>query len=66
MKEDARSAINCISGGVDSVTTAYYVKKTLKPKDQLLIFCDYKQRTYDTRSSASRKSQGTSIFRSRS
>ncbi len=47
MKKDERSAINCISGGVDSVTTAYYVKKTLKPKDQLLIFCDYKQRTYD-------------------
>src|SRR2546430_11828744 len=46
MKKGERSAINCISGGVDSVTTAYYVKKTLKPKDQLLIFCDYKQRTY--------------------
>ncbi len=42
-----RSAINMISGGVDSVTTAYYVKKELKPKSQLLIFCDYKQRTYD-------------------
>jgi 7-cyano-7-deazaguanine synthase len=35
-----------ISGGVDSVTTAYYVKKELKPKNQLLIFCNYKQRTY--------------------
>src|SRR5256712_3340824 len=46
MKKGERSAINCISGGVDSVTTAYYVKKTLKPKDQILIFCDYKQRTY--------------------
>src|SRR5437870_7161820 len=41
-----RSAVNMISGGVDSVTTAYYVKKVLKPKKQLLIFCDYKQRTY--------------------
>ncbi len=40
------SAINMISGGVDSVTTAYYVKRKLKPKEQLLIFCDYKQRTY--------------------
>ncbi len=39
-------AINCISGGVDSVTTAYYVSKVLKPKRQLLIFCDYRQRTY--------------------
>ncbi len=36
-----------ISGGVDSVTTAYYVNKVLKKKEQLLIFCNYKQRTYD-------------------
>ncbi|MDA4125883.1 MAG: 7-cyano-7-deazaguanine synthase [Thaumarchaeota archaeon] len=43
----SRSAINMISGGVDSVTTAYYVNKELKPKNQLLIFCNYKQRTYD-------------------
>ncbi|QQG49573.1 MAG: 7-cyano-7-deazaguanine synthase [archaeon] len=35
-----------ISGGVDSVTTAYYVSKVLKPKEQILLFCDYKQRTY--------------------
>lgn len=44
---ESRSAINMISGGVDSVTTAYYVKRELKPKNQLLIFCNYKQRTYD-------------------
>lgn len=43
---EPRGAINCISGGVDSVTTTYYVNKVLKPKEQLLIFCDYKQRTY--------------------
>ncbi len=36
-----------ISGGVDSVATAYYVNKVLKKKEQLLIFCNYKQRTYD-------------------
>ena len=42
-----RSAVNMISGGVDSVTTAYYVSKVLKPKNQLLIFANYKQRTYD-------------------
>ena len=42
-----RSAINCISGGVDSVTAAYYVNRVVKPKEQLLIFCDYKQRTYE-------------------
>ena len=41
-----KNAINLISGGVDSVTTAYYVDQVLKPKEQLLIFCNYKQRTY--------------------
>jgi 7-cyano-7-deazaguanine synthase len=45
--EGNRSAINCISGGVDSVTAAYYVSKVVKPPKQLLIFCNYKQRTYD-------------------
>jgi 7-cyano-7-deazaguanine synthase len=45
--DETRNAINMISGGVDSVTTAYYVNKELKPKSQLLIFCNYKQRTYD-------------------
>jgi 7-cyano-7-deazaguanine synthase len=44
---EPRSAINMISGGVDSVTTAYYVNKELRPKNQLLVFCNYKQRTYD-------------------
>ncbi len=44
---EARSAIDMISGGVDSVTTAYYVNKKLRPSNQLLIFCNYKQRTYD-------------------
>ncbi len=44
---ERRSAVDMISGGVDSVTTAYYVSKVLKPKNQLLIFCNYKQRTYD-------------------
>lgn len=44
---EKRNAIICISGGVDSVTTTYYVNKVLKPKEQLLIFCNYKQRTYD-------------------
>ncbi len=44
---ESRSAIDMISGGVDSVTTAYYVNKKLRPRNQLLIFCNYKQRTYD-------------------
>ncbi len=43
---EVRHAISCISGGVDSVTTAYYVNKVLKPPKQLLIFCNYGQRTY--------------------
>ncbi len=47
MADGIRNAINCISGGVDSVTTTYYVNKVVKPKEQLLIFCNYKQRTYD-------------------
>jgi len=42
-----KNAIGLISGGVDSVTTAYYVTKVLKPKKQMLIFCDYGQRTYE-------------------
>jgi 7-cyano-7-deazaguanine synthase len=43
---DSRDAITCISGGVDSVTTAYYVNKVLKPPKHLLLFCNYGQRTY--------------------
>lgn len=31
---------------MDSVTTAYYVRNFLKPPKQLLIFCNYGQRTY--------------------
>jgi len=46
MSRMSRSAVIMISGGVDSVTTTYYVKKVLRPKKQLPIFCDYKQRTY--------------------
>ncbi len=44
---EPRNAIQMISGGIDSVTTAYYVSKVLKSPKQLLIFCNYKQRTYD-------------------
>jgi 7-cyano-7-deazaguanine synthase len=47
LMEEARGAICMISGGVDSVTTAYYVQKVMRPKDMLLIFCDYRQRTYE-------------------
>ena len=43
---EKRSAVMMISGGVDSVTTAYYVAQELRPKNMLLVFADYKQRTY--------------------
>jgi 7-cyano-7-deazaguanine synthase len=46
-KGNNNHAIGMISGGVDSVTAAYYVSKVLKPPKQLLIFCDYRQRTYE-------------------
>jgi len=41
-----RPAIVLTSGGVDSVTTAYHVKYNLKAPRMMLIFCDYRQRTY--------------------
>jgi 7-cyano-7-deazaguanine synthase len=44
---EKRNAICMVSGGVDSVTTAYFVNKRIKPQKQLLIFCDYGQRTYE-------------------
>ena len=41
-----RPAVLMTSGGVDSVTTAYYVRYTLKVPRMLLVFCNYGQRTY--------------------
>lgn len=46
MSKEARPAVMLTSGGVDSVTTAYYVLKRLKVPRMLLVFADYKQRTY--------------------
>ena len=43
---EPRSAIVLTSGGVDSVTTAFHVKRNLKAPQIILIFCDYRQRTY--------------------
>lgn len=42
-----RGAICLVSGGVDSVTCLFYVKKVLKPLDLKIIFCNYGQRTYN-------------------
>jgi 7-cyano-7-deazaguanine synthase len=44
---EMKNAVGLISGGVDSVTTAYYVSNVHKPKKHVLIFCNYGQRTYD-------------------
>lgn len=41
-----RPAVLLTSGGVDSVTTAYYVKRRLRAPRMLLVFCNYGQRTY--------------------
>ncbi len=42
-----RPAVVLTSGGVDSVTTAYYVKHRLGAPKMLLVFADYHQRTYE-------------------
>ncbi|MDP4012396.1 MAG: 7-cyano-7-deazaguanine synthase [Candidatus Nanoarchaeia archaeon] len=41
----ADNAIILLSGGLDSVTTAYYVKNKIKPKNIIALFFDYGQRT---------------------
>jgi len=41
-----RNAIVLTSGGVDSVTTAYHVKRNMRARKMMLVFCDYRQRTY--------------------
>lgn len=47
MKSDPRSAVVLTSGGVDSVTTAFYVKHRLRAPQMMLIFANYGQRTYE-------------------
>ena len=42
-----RPAVLLTSGGIDSVTTAYFVKYRLKVPKIILVFADYKQRTHD-------------------
>ena len=45
--EYKRSAVVLVSGGVDSITTAYYVAKVVRPRRMLLVHCDYGQRTHE-------------------
>jgi len=45
MSEHKRNAVVCVSGGVDSITTAYYVAKVVQPPKMLLLHCNYGQRT---------------------
>lgn len=40
-----KNAIILCSGGIDSVTTAHYVKKKLKYKNIIILFFNYKQKT---------------------
>src|SRR3989344_8912856 len=40
-----KNAIILCSGGLDSVVTAYYVKKKLNYKKLIILFFDYSQRT---------------------
>lgn len=39
------NAIILVSGGLDSIVTAYYIKKKINPKKMIFIFFDYNQRT---------------------
>lgn len=55
MSVEDRAAITSISGGVDSVTTAFYVSKIVKPSEHQFVFCNYGQRTYDYEESCIRK-----------
>lgn len=50
-----KNAIVLCSGGLDSVTTAYYVKKRLKYKDMIFLFFDYGQRTLNQERNSSKK-----------
>jgi len=45
MNKTQKNAIILCSGGIDSVTTAYYVKNKLKYNNLVLIFIDYNQKS---------------------
>ena len=49
-----KNAIILCSGGIDSVTTAYYIKKKLKYDNLIILFFDYAQRTLKQERKASK------------
>jgi 7-cyano-7-deazaguanine synthase len=56
MKNSSKKcAIVLCSGGLDSVTTAYYVKKKLKYEKIIILFFDYQQRSLVNERLASKK-----------
>lgn len=50
-----KSAIVLCSGGIDSVTTAYYVKKRLKYKEIIILFFNYRQKSLLSERRASKR-----------
>lgn len=53
-----KNAIILCSGGIDSVTTAFYVKKKLNYNNIILLFFNYNQRTLKQERNASKKCAG--------
>lgn len=50
-----KSAIVLCSGGIDSVTTAHYIKKTLGYKDNMILFFNYGQKSLNAERKASKR-----------
>ena len=50
-----KHAIVLCSGGIDSVTTAHYIKKQLKYNKLIILFFNYNQRTLKQERTASKK-----------
>jgi 7-cyano-7-deazaguanine synthase in queuosine biosynthesis len=50
-----KNAIILCSGGLDSATTSYYAKKTLKYQNIIILFFNYQQRTITKERQASQK-----------
>ncbi len=55
MDSNNKNAIILCSGGLDSVTTAYYIKKTLNYNNLKILFFNYNQHSYKAEKIASQK-----------